>query len=238
VPIREVVRLSDASRCGSFRPSHGRFPDEERIGTVFAFFTGATKPYSAPRGILHHTLLFCKERNNPLFPCAALDSDRDARHNPRIMFDSNVRYMEYAIREARAALEHDEVPVGCVIVHENRIVGKAHNMRETLQDPTAHAEVLAITQAAAALQSWRLEGAKLYVTLEPCPMCAGAIILSRVAEVYFGAFDPKAGACGTLMNLLEDKRFNHQPKVTSGLLADECAALLTDFFRNIRRRGT
>lgn len=153
------------------------------------------------------------------------------------MLDSNVRYMEYAIREARRALDLGEVPVGCVIVHENRIIGKAHNMRETLQDPTAHAEILAITQAAAHFKSWRLENVKLYVTLEPCPMCAGAIILARVAEVYFGAFDPKAGACGTLMNLLQDKRFNHQPKVASGLLADECAALLSDFFKSLRRRG-
>ncbi|MDX9973340.1 MAG: tRNA adenosine(34) deaminase TadA [FCB group bacterium] len=154
------------------------------------------------------------------------------------MFDNNVRYMEYAIQEALRAQECDEVPVGCVIVHEGQIVGKAHNLRETLQDPTAHAEILAITQAAAQLQSWRLEGAKLYVTLEPCPMCAGAIILSRIAEVYFGAYDPKAGACGTLMNLLEDTRFNHQPKVTPGLLGAECGALLTSFFRNIRQRGS
>lgn len=154
------------------------------------------------------------------------------------MLDNNVRYMEYAIQEALRAQECDEVPVGCVIVHEGQIVGKAHNLRETLQDPTAHAEILAITQAAAQLQSWRLEGAKLYVTLEPCPMCAGAIILSRIAEVYFGAYDPKAGACGTLMNLLEDTRFNHQPKVTPGLLGTECGALLTSFFRNIRQRGS
>lgn len=153
------------------------------------------------------------------------------------MFDDNVRYMQMAVREARRAEELGEVPIGCVIVHENQVIGKAHNQREMLQDPTAHAEVLAITQAANHLKSWRLEGAKLYVTLEPCPMCAGAIILSRIAEVYFGAFDPKAGVCGTLMNLLADKRFNHQPAVTSGLLADECGALLTNFFRRIRAEG-
>ncbi len=144
--------------------------------------------------------------------------------------------MTYALREAERALDTGEVPVGCVIVHENAIIGKAHNQRETLQDPTAHAEILAITQAASALGSWRLEGAKLFVTLEPCPMCAGAIILSRVAEVYFGAFDPKAGVCGTLMNLLEDPRFNHRPKVHSGVMAQECGAVLTDFFRAIRSR--
>ncbi len=152
------------------------------------------------------------------------------------MLDDNTRYMQYALAEAGRALDEGEVPVGCVIVHENRIIGKAHNQRETLQDPTAHAEILAITQAAAALGSWRLEGTRLYVTLEPCPMCAGAIILARVAEVYFGAFDPKAGACGTLMNLLEDKRFNHQPRVLGGVRGDECGALLTAFFRNIRQQ--
>lgn len=153
------------------------------------------------------------------------------------MFEDDVRYMQMAVREAQRAEALGEVPIGCVIVHENQVIGKAHNQREMLQDPTAHAEVLAITQAANHLKSWRLEGAKLYVTLEPCPMCAGAIILARVAEVFFGAFDPKAGVCGTLMNLLADKRFNHQPAVTSGLLADECGALLTAFFRRIRVEG-
>ncbi len=143
--------------------------------------------------------------------------------------------MQYAIGEARRALEAGEVPVGCVIVHDGRIIGKAHNQRETLQDPTAHAEILAITQAAAHLKSWRLEETRLYVTLEPCPMCAGAIILARIAEVYFGAYDAKAGACGTLMNLLEDTRFNHQPKVTAGLMAEECGAILTGFFKQVRQ---
>jgi len=153
------------------------------------------------------------------------------------MLDDNVRYMQYAIREAQRALEVGEVPVGCVIVHNGEIIGKAHNQRETLQDPTAHAEILAITQAAAHFKSWRLEDAKLYVTLEPCPMCAGAIILARVTEVHFGANDPKAGACGTLMNLLEDTRFNHQPAVFPGLLAEECGALLSNFFKQIRTNG-
>ena len=153
------------------------------------------------------------------------------------MLDENERYMECALREARRALDTGEVPVGCVIVHDGEIIGKAHNQRETLQDPTAHAEILAITQAAAHFRSWRLEDAKLYVTLEPCPMCAGAIILARVAEVYFGAHDPKAGACGTLMNLLTDERFNHQPALFSGLMAEECGALLSDFFKRIRVHG-
>ena len=150
------------------------------------------------------------------------------------MLDDNLRYMRYALKEAERAREEGEVPVGCVIVHDGQIIGKAHNQRETLQDPTAHAEILAITQAAAHLRSWRLEGAKLYVTLEPCPMCAGAIILSRIAEVHFGATDPKAGVCGSLMNLFDDKRFNHQPVMHAGLLAEECGAILTQFFRAIR----
>ena len=153
------------------------------------------------------------------------------------MLDDNARYMQCALREAERALEIGEVPVGCVIVHEGEIIGKAHNQREVLQDPTAHAEILAITQAAAHLRSRRLENTKLYVTLEPCPMCAGAIILARVAEVHFGAYDPKAGCCGTLMNLLEDKRFNHQPALFPGLLAEECGALLSSFFRRIRETG-
>jgi len=147
------------------------------------------------------------------------------------------RFMGMALREAERALENGEVPVGCVIVHEGRVIGKGHNQRETLQDPTAHAEIIAITAAAASLNSWRLENTRLYVTLEPCPMCAGAIILSRIAEVYYGAKDPKAGVCGSLMNLLDDTRFNHQPAVHSGLMEEACGSILTDFFRAIRARG-
>lgn len=145
--------------------------------------------------------------------------------------------MRLALREAERAMDKGEVPVGCVIVQDNRVIGRGHNQREMLQDPTAHAEVLAITAAAAHIGSWRLENTRLYVTLEPCPMCAGAIILARIPEVYFGATDPKAGCCGTLMNLLEDRRFNHQPVVTGGLLAEECGGMLSGFFQAIRRRG-
>ncbi len=152
------------------------------------------------------------------------------------MQDDHNRFMEAAIREAIRARDVGEVPVGCVITYENEIIGKAHNQRETLQDPTAHAEILAITQASAKLGSWRLEQTRLYVTLEPCPMCAGAIILARIPEVYFGAPDPKAGVCGTLMNLLSDTRFNHSPAVMPGVMAEECGALLTSFFRAIRER--
>ena len=148
------------------------------------------------------------------------------------------RFMTYAIREAERAMEAGEVPVGCVIVHEGVVIAKAHNQRETLQDPTAHAEILAITAAAAHLGSWRLENTRLYVTLEPCPMCSGAIILARIPEVYYGAADPKAGACGTLMNLLKDERFNHMPEVLEpGLMAEACGGLLTGFFRGIRARA-
>ncbi|MBP8132153.1 MAG: tRNA adenosine(34) deaminase TadA [Candidatus Hydrogenedentes bacterium] len=153
------------------------------------------------------------------------------------MQDEHERYMRSAIQEAERARDAGEVPVGCVVVHEGRIIGKGYNQRETLQDPTAHAEIIAITAAAGALGSWRLEGARLYVTLEPCPMCAGAIILARVAEVHFGALDPKAGCASSLMNLLEDARFNHQPAVFAGLLAEECGSLLTSFFQDLRAQG-
>lgn len=150
------------------------------------------------------------------------------------MLDDNLRYMQLALRQAQAALEEGEVPVGCVIVHDGEVIGRAHNQRETLQDPTAHAEVLAITQAAAHLGSWRLENTRMYVTLEPCPMCAGAILLARIPEVYYGATDPKAGCCGTLMNLLDDPRFNHRVALYPGLLAEECGSVLSAFFRTIR----
>jgi tRNA(adenine34) deaminase len=151
------------------------------------------------------------------------------------MLDQHELFMRQALRDAARAAESGEVPVGCVIVHEGHIIGRGYNQRECLQDPTAHAEMIAITAAANALGSWRLENTRLYVTLEPCPMCAGAIILSRIPEVYFGAMDPKAGVCGSLMNLLEDPRFNHRPKLVSGLLAEECGALLTAFFQDLRR---
>lgn len=147
---------------------------------------------------------------------------------------SHEKYMALALKEAERAAALGEVPVGCIIVLNDEIVGKGYNQREMLQDPTAHAEMIAITAAAAHSGSWRLEGARLYVTLEPCPMCAGAIILSRIGEVYFGAYDPKAGCSGSLMNLLEDTRFNHQPFVQGGICKEACGAMLSSFFRNIR----
>ena len=152
------------------------------------------------------------------------------------MLDTDEHFMRQALLQAQRAAESGEVPVGCVIVQDTRIIAKGHNQRETLQDPTAHAEMIAITAAAAVLGSWRLEDTRMYVTLEPCAMCSGAIILSRIPKVFYGATDPKAGCSGSLMDLLSDKRFNHQPEVEAGLLGDECGALLTGFFREIRSR--
>jgi len=145
--------------------------------------------------------------------------------------------MRRALREAEAALAEDEVPVGAVVVQGDRIVASAHNQREQLHDPTAHAEMIAITQAAQTLGSWRLDGCTLYVTLEPCPMCAGAIVLARLPRLVFGATDPKAGAVASLYRLLEDARLNHQVEVVAGVLAAPCGEILTKFFEQKRREG-
>ncbi len=145
--------------------------------------------------------------------------------------------MAQALRSASDAAEAGEVPVGAVIYHRDRLVARAHNQRETLQDPTAHAEILAITQAAAALESWRLEDCTLYVTLEPCAMCAGALVLSRMPRLVFGAWDPKAGACGSVLDVLSCERLNHAVDVVSGVLAEPCGLILRDFFRERRRRA-
>jgi tRNA(adenine34) deaminase len=145
--------------------------------------------------------------------------------------------MRRALQEAEAALAEDEVPVGAVVVQGDRIVASAHNQREQLHDPTAHAEMIAITQAAQTLGSWRLDGCTLYVTLEPCPMCAGAIVLARLPRLVFGATDPKAGAVASLYRLLEDARLNHQVEVVAGVLAAPCGEILTKFFEQKRREG-
>ena len=145
--------------------------------------------------------------------------------------------MKLAIEEAVSAFEEEEVPVGAVIVHEGRLVARAHNQREALQDPTAHAEMVAITQAAAARGSWRLDGCTLYVTLEPCPMCAGAILLGRIPTVVYGAADPKSGAVHTLYRLLDDPRLNHRCTVVSGVLGEQCGQMLAKFFQQQRRLG-
>jgi tRNA(adenine34) deaminase len=146
-------------------------------------------------------------------------------------------YMRLAIAEAEAALAEDEVPIGAVIVHNDRVIAAAHNQREQLKDPTAHAEMIAITQAAQALNSWRLEGCTLYVTLEPCPMCAGAILQARVPTVVYGAADPKAGAVQTLFQLLGDRRLNHQCQIVPDVLAEPCGQMLTRFFQHQRALG-
>jgi tRNA(adenine34) deaminase len=146
-------------------------------------------------------------------------------------------FMRRALREAEQALAEDEVPVGAVIVHSGQVIASAHNGREQLRDPTAHAEMVAITQAATALESWRLEGCTLYVTLEPCPMCAGAILQARIPTVVFGALDPKAGAATSLFKLLSDPRLNHRSEVIGGILAEECGEILTRFFFAKRQLG-
>jgi tRNA(adenine34) deaminase len=140
------------------------------------------------------------------------------------------RFMRLALREAERALEHDDVPVGAVVVHDGEVAGAAHNERELRQDPTAHAELLAIREASRALGRWRLLDCVLYVTLEPCAMCAGAIVLARVPRVVYGASDPKAGAAGSVLDVLDEPSLNHRPQVEPGLLAEESAALLRDFF--------
>jgi len=144
------------------------------------------------------------------------------------------KHMRAALREARRAFEEEEVPVGAVIVHGDRVIGRAHNQRERLKDPTAHAEMVSITQAAAALESWRLDGTTLYVTLEPCLMCAGAIVNARIPRVVFGAPDRRFGACGSLYQVGRDPRLNHSFELTGGVLEEECVAILQQFFSEKR----
>ena len=146
------------------------------------------------------------------------------------------RWMESAIREAEQALKRKEVPVGAVIVQNGRIIGRGYNQIESLQDPTAHAEMIAITAAATNLGNRRFEGCVLYVTLEPCAMCAGAIVQARVPRLVFAAYDPKAGACGTLFNIVQDARLNHRVELVSGVLEERCNALLKDFFAKVRTK--
>jgi tRNA(adenine34) deaminase len=157
--------------------------------------------------------------------------------DPRHPF--HLHHMEMALDEAAAAAAEDEVPVGAVIVSLDRgaVIARAHNQREQLKDPTAHAEMIALTQAAATLSSWRLDGCILYVTLEPCPMCAGALVQARVPVVVYGCPDPKAGACHTLYQITSDPRLNHRCQVVGGVLADRCASALTTFFAGKRALG-
>lgn len=144
------------------------------------------------------------------------------------------QFMRSALDEARVALTHDEVPIGCTVVIDDEIVAAAHNERELREDPTAHAEVLALRAAAERAGSWRLDRAVVYVTLEPCPMCAGAIVSSRAARLVYGAQDPKAGAALSLYNIVQDVRLNHFVELTTGVLAEDCSALLATFFASRR----
>ncbi|MCU5326548.1 tRNA adenosine(34) deaminase TadA [Bacillus cereus] len=150
--------------------------------------------------------------------------------------DQDIYFMQLAIEEAKKAEAIQEVPIGAVIVLNGEVISAAHNLREIEQRSIAHAELLAIDEACKKLGTWRLEDATLYVTLEPCPMCAGGIVLSRVKRVVYGAGDPKGGCAGTLMNLLTDERFNHQCEVVAGVLEEECGTLLTNFFRELRKK--
>ena len=146
-------------------------------------------------------------------------------------------FMREALKEAQKAYDQAEVPIGAVVVLNGEIIGRGHNLREKEQDATLHAEIKAIRQANQHLGSWRLEDCELFVTLEPCPMCSGAMILARMKKVVFGAFDPKAGTAGTFMNLLQDSRFNHQVEVEQGILEDECKEILQQFFKGLRERN-
>lgn len=152
-----------------------------------------------------------------------------------MLFEEHVyKYMYAALQEAEKALEHDEVPIGAVIVHNNKIIGRGFNQTERLNDPTAHAEMIAITAAANNLNSKVLEGCDLYITVEPCVMCTGAILLSRIRNIYFGTFEPKFGACGSLFNIIESGKYNHRPNLYSGIYSEESKSLLENYFRKKR----
>lgn len=148
--------------------------------------------------------------------------------------DAHIQWMREAIAEAGKAEALNEVPIGAVIVKEGKIIGRGYNLRETTKDPTAHAEMIAIRQASETIGAWRLTDCDLYVTLEPCPMCAGAIVQSRIRRVIYGTADSKAGCAGTLLNLVQEERFNHRTDLVVGILQAECSALLTNFFRRLR----
>jgi tRNA(adenine34) deaminase len=158
----------------------------------------------------------------------------DSYENP---LNPHEHWMRRALLQARCAFEAEEVPIGAVVVHQGRVIGEGWNQREELKDPTAHAEMIAITQAAQALDSWRLIDCTLYVTLEPCPMCAGAIVQARIPTVVYGTTDSKAGACHTLYRITEDARLNHRATVIGGVLQPECQAILQEFFALQRSRG-
>lgn len=145
------------------------------------------------------------------------------------------KFMKIALKEAKKAYDKEEIPVGAVIVKDGKVVAKAHNLKELKNDATKHAEILAIQKASKKLDSWRLQDCEMYVTLEPCSMCAGALIQSRIKKVYIGTMDYKTGACGSVLNLLNDYKFNHYVEIETGILADECEKILKDFFKELRK---
>ena len=181
---------------------------------------------SGPRGLGCSVMMTCEGAR-----AASTVADRGARPMNERFFPRDEYYMRLALREAEQALEHEDVPIGAVVVRGGELAAAAHNERELRQDPTAHAEIIALREGARTAHSWRLLDAVMYVTLEPCAMCAGAIVLARVARVVFGASDPKAGACGSVLDVLAEPRLNHHPEVRSGLLAPECGELLSRFFQ-------
>ena len=153
-----------------------------------------------------------------------------------VLESADAQYMRAALAEAEAAFALGEVPIGAVVVQGGEVIGRGHNLRETGCDPTAHAEIVALREAAQRLGSWRLTGCTLYVTIEPCPMCAGALVMARIDRLVYGAVDPKAGAVDSLYNIVRDERLNHRMAVTAGVLQEECAALMQAFFRRLRER--
>ena len=151
--------------------------------------------------------------------------------------EQDQRFMRVAIDQAEIARENGDVPVGAVIVHKGRLIAKAYNQREQLNDPTAHAEIIALTQAAEAVENWHLHDCTIYVTLEPCAMCAGALVLARIDRLVYGCNDPKTGACGSLYNIVQDERLNHRLEVTSGVMESECRRQLQEFFAHKRHEN-
>lgn len=152
------------------------------------------------------------------------------------MLTKEEKFMREAVRQAKKALALGEVPIGCVITYEDRIIARGYNRRNTDKNPLSHAEIIAIRKASRKMGDWRLEGCTMYVTLEPCPMCSGAIVQARMDKVVMACKNPKAGCCGSILNLLQEERFNHQVELEQGVMEEECSALLSDFFRELRRK--
>ena len=152
--------------------------------------------------------------------------------------NDDIKFMKIALEEAQKAFKKGEIPVGAIIVKDDKIIAKAHNLKEQKNDTTKHAEILAIQKASKALKSWRLENCEMYVTLEPCSMCAGALIQSRIKKVYIGTMDYKTGACGSVLNLLKDYKFNHTVEVENGIMQQECEEILKNFFKELRKNKT